>query len=259
MPCVKYWKTKQSVSAIITKAEDGSTIMKMEGEDYPFPTYPRGYLLIGENEQYTPFSTLKHQIKNKIFNEAWAELESGDNKRNIIDNIKYKLVNEIPFYYEPLKYDALPMNKMCPSVREIYRAWTKVGGNSQIRDYLCLILQEDDAYRFRVQDMLEYFYPELWWKKIIRIILFRSYLNDIKKYLARAMKIMEHCEVIDDMKERERLWARIFLLMLEDKELSDRFISFCKELKWKKVFMTEGDRYHMRGKYYKADYRLFDY
>ena len=99
MPMVKYWKTKQSVSAIITKAEDGSTIMKMEGEDYPFPTYPRGYLLIGENGQYTPFSTLKHQIKNKIFNEAWAGLETGDNKRKIIDNIKHKLVNEIPAYY----------------------------------------------------------------------------------------------------------------------------------------------------------------
>jgi hypothetical protein len=60
---VQYWKTKESIQAKVTHAKDGSQIMWLEGEKYPFPTYPRGYMLFGS------LSKLKHEIKNQVFND----------------------------------------------------------------------------------------------------------------------------------------------------------------------------------------------
>lgn len=239
MEMVIYWKRQENCRAKITTAEDGSTIMKLEGEKYYFPTFPRGYLLFGK------LSKLKHEIKNQIFNEAWAELEDGIDKKKIIKKIKHKLKNELPVYYEPLKYDMLPENKMCPSVREIYRAWTKIGANPVIRDYLCFILQEDDGYRFRVQWLAEWFG---WLLKT----------NPIK-FFEKSLSMIEHAEVIGDMKERMRLLKRILMLVLEDESVKKQFVALFREIDWGKVRLTKGDKYHFRGKYFKVDYQLFDY
>ena len=240
MEMVRYWKHKDSCSAKITRSEDGSIIMKMEGEKYPFPTFPRGRLLFGY------LSKLKHEIKNQIFNDAWALLEKGEDGNIVIRMIKKKLFSDIAKIAEPLKYDALPFKSMCPSVREIYRAWTKVSPETSVlRDYLCFILQEDDAYRFRTQWLAEYFglFPK------------RNPVASFKK----ALETMEHAEVIGDMKERIRLLRRILLLALEDKSIKEKFEKLFKEINWKKVKLTKGDKYHMRGKYFKVDFNLFEY
>ena len=131
MPMVQYWKNKDSVAAKVTKAEDGSIIMHLEGEAYPFPTFPRGHLLFGT------LSKLKHEIKNQVFNDSWWALEEGVNEEIVIARIKSKLFNEIAELAKSLKYDALPLEKMTPSVREIYRAWTKVAPERTyvMRDY----------------------------------------------------------------------------------------------------------------------------
>jgi len=239
MPMVQYWKFKDSVAAKVMKGPEGNLIMQMEGERYPFPTFPRGHLLFG------PLSKLKHEIKNQIFNESWWALEDRKPKEEVIANIKDKLFNEIPKYFEPLKYDMLPPQRMCPSVREIYRAWTKIGGPNVLRDYLCLILQEDDAYRMRVQWLVGWFG---WLMK----------LNPVKSF-QYALTMLEHGEVIGDMKEKIRLLRRILMLALEDKKIRKMFIALFREINWKKVKLTKGDKYHFRGKYFKVDLDLFDY
>ena len=253
MEMVSYWRTKESVAAKITKAKDGSMIMVMEGEKYPLTTYPRGYLLFGS------LSKLKHEIKNQIFNESWRKLEEGINDEEVITDIKKTLHGSIAKLAEKMKYDMLPPETMCPAIREIYRAWTKVGGSKDVRDYLCLILQEDDSYRYRMMDMMEYFNPNIWWKRVLRFVKRECYIDSLRRDFKIALTILEECEIIGDMKERIRLLRRILLLVLEDERVSTHFENFCKELDWKKVFLTKGDLYHLRGKYYKADYRLFDY
>jgi len=90
MPMVKYWKHKDKCSAKITTAEDGSIIMKMEGEDYPFPTFPRGHLLFGY------LSKLKHEIKNQIFNNAWGLLEKGISETTIYKH--WEMIDKLPEY-----------------------------------------------------------------------------------------------------------------------------------------------------------------
>ena len=244
MEMVKYWKTQDSVAAKVTRAPDGSICMKMEGEDHLFPSFPRGYLLLPvDGSEYSHLSILKHQIKNQIFNESWWELETEEGRERVIDNIKHKL-KRLSKYFEPLRYDMLPPKSMAPAVREIYRAWTEVGGDKDIRDYLTFILQEDDAYRFRVQWLAEWY----WLVKYNPLHFFD-----------KSLRMLEHAEILGDMKERARLLRRILMLVLEDEGLRDKFEALFKEINWKKVKLSEGDKYHFRGKYFKVDYKLFDY
>lgn len=239
MPMVQYWKYKDSVQAKVIRSEDGSLHMKMEGEEYDFPTFPRGHILYGR------ISKLKHEIKNQIFNDSWYALERGEDRKEVIRRAKGKLLGEIADLAASMKYDMLPVRSMTPSVREIHRAWTKVAPAKTypVRDYFCFILQEDDAYRFRVQWVAKYF-PG-WFRYV--------------KHLDKALQMMEHAEVIGDMKERIRLLRRIVLLALEDPVILDLFNKLVREIDWKKVALTEADKYHFRGKYFKVDFDLLEY
>lgn len=247
MDMVRYWKTSDHVEAKITTAKDGSTLMVMHGEDYPIQGFPRGHILFGG------LSKLKHEIKNQVFNESWRKLEEGQPHEQIITDAMTAL-GRVLEYMEPLKYDLMPANKMCPAVREIHRAWTKVEQlidnpakrekARKIKEILCLILQEDDGYRYRVQFMA------LW------IPLFKW--NPVK-FLDKGLEMVINAEVIRDMKDRVKLLKRICLLVLEDSEINKLFKAFVKEVNWNKVKLTKGDRYHFRGKYFKVDMDVLEY
>lgn len=250
MESVKYWKTKDRVEARLIHDENGLQVLKMEGEKYPFPGFPRGHILFGK------LSKLKHEIKNRIFNDSWKLLEEGKplKIRETLPNIFTLL--------EDQKYDIVPPDKLVPPVKEIHRAWTKIAksdSSRKLRDVLCHIIQEDDGYRFRTMDMAEYFNPNLWWKKIYRFIFRKNYADSIIKDLEIALIIIENCEIIGDMKERQRLLKRVLLAVLQDRGFRKSFEELCREIDWKKVYLTKADRYFFRGKWYKTDYRLFDY
>ena len=240
-PMVKYWKTKEAVSAKVVTTKEGHDVMYMEGEDHPFPGFPRGVLLFGQ------LSPLKHWIKNKIFNDAWKMLEEKKSDEEII----FYLRNEaLPYIYElaaKTKYDMVPLQKMVPPVKELYRALTvvekKTGSQNvkQIKDILTFILQEDDAYRFRFQWMMKFFK----WK------FFR---RNCVKLLDYGLSLVEHGEMIGDMKERQRLLRRILMFVLKDPSVKKCFELLFKELDWKKVQLSEADKYFFRAKYFKCDY-----
>lgn len=255
MPTVQYWKTKEAVAAKVTRAKDGSTIMYMEGEKYAFPTFPRGHILFG------PLSKLKHEIKNQIFNETWRKLEQGVSKEEITAHVKNILkqgikVSEDGELYgrkyqkgedimEILRYDVVPVKKMSPFVREIHRAWTKISPEtSKVRDLICFICQEDDAYRFRVQWL-----PQ--WFGIFKLFPVKSF--------DYALKMLEHGEVTGDMKERARLLRKVLMLALEDQNIRQKFIKLFREIDWKKVRLTAGDKFHFRAKYFKVDLKYLEY
>ena len=216
---VKYWKTGESVRAKVYQAPDGHYEMQMEGEKYPFPGYPRGALLYGK------LSPLKHNIKNKIFNDCWAMLEDKVPNEQIVLHVKR---NVLP----------------APAVKEVYRAMTVISDSPtvlKLRDTLCFILQEDDAYRFRFQ----------WTMKFMK--------NIPIKFWIYALEMLEHAEVIGDMKERMRLLKRVIVLALEDKNIRDYFNKFMKELDYSKVKLSKADKYFFRAKYFKVDYPEYTY
>ena len=234
---VQYWKTNSSVQAKVTK-KDGATVMIMDGEKQVFPGFPRGYLLYGK------LSKLKHEIKNQIFNDSWAKLENGVSEKDIARDIKKTL----PKIYEILdgfRYEILPPSRMVKSVKEIHRALTKVAPeHKKFIDLITFILQEDDAYRFRVQWLVTYF----GWLR----------LNPVKSF-EKSLNWLEHAEIITDMKERIRLLRRILLVILKDDGFRNKFNAFFKECDWNKVKLSEADKYFFRGKYFKVDLDKFDY
>lgn len=239
MPMVKYWKTKEAVEAKVTEIE-GVTVMMMDGEDYPFPGFPRGYLLFGK------LSKLKHEIKNQIFNDSWAKLEQGMSEKQVAVDIKKTILPKIYELLTEHRYDMLPPQKMTCSVREIYRALTKVAPEqTKFRDLICYILQEDDAYRFRLQWIVTYF----GWLKFFFPV----------KAFERGLVMLEHGEIIGDMKERQRLFKRILLAFLKDENVRKKFVTFFKEVNWSKVRLGKADKYYFRGKYFKVDLDKFDY
>ena len=245
MPMVRYWKTSDHTLAKLTEV-DGATVMVLEGEDHPIYGFPRGHLLVPDGVKHGPFSILKHEIKNQIFNESWWKLEKGLSREQVIQEAK-QAINQVLEYAKPLEYDFMPPSKMCPSVREIHRAWTKITDNPKalkLRDILCLILQADDGYRYRVQWLAGWF-PFIKWFPI--------------RAIDKGLQMVEHAEVVGDMKGRIRLLRRVVLLLLEDPKIRDMYKAFFKEVNWRKVRLSAGDKYHFRGKYFKVDMDVIEY
>src|SRR3990167_4156693 len=253
MPVVQYWKKDDAISAIITTNQDGATVMKMgEGdkrEKYPFPGFPRGYLLFGnyKNTGHGPLSVLKHEIKNQIFNESWAALEEG---RDISELVR-KNLEKIFEITKDLEHEMLPPEKMFGGVRELWRAMTVLEKrhNSEtirlLKETLTFIMSEDDAYRMRLEWIIQIFNPSAWWFKL----LFRNPIKDFRL----ALEELEHAEVMADMKGRIRLLRRVLLAILEHKKIKSLFLELCKEVDWEKMKLQESDKYHARAKYWRAD------
>lgn len=241
MPMVQYWKTQDHIQAKVTRNKTGETVMHMEGEKEHFPGFPRGHILFGK------LSKLKHEIKNQIFNESWARLEAGDTGEQIAQYVWKAVWPRIAELSKETRYDQLPPYRMNPAVREIHRAWTKVAPSSTygLRDVLCFVLQEDDAYRFRVQWLVGYFGLLKWFSPV--------------KALDTAFWWLEHAETIDDMKERQRLLRRVVMAVLEDTRIRKLFVGFFREVNWRKVALTKADKFHFRGKYFKVDFDKFEY
>jgi len=248
MAMVQYWKTKDSCQAKVMKNKDGALVMKLEGEKEIFPGYPRGHLLFGT------LSKIKHEIKNQLFNESWHLLDQGIPDQSVIDQFKLKLAN-IYELVDKARYDMVPPTCMVLPVREIWRAMTTLEKESPhvepLKKALTYILQEDDAYRFRLQWIVQIFNPSAWW--------FKLFFRDPIKDWDIALQELEVAEVIDDMKERIRLLRRITLLVLSDKRIKELFLKLCKEIDWNKIKLSRADKYHFRGKYFKVDLDKFEY
>lgn len=231
---VSYWMTKDAVEAKVVKTPEGHYEMMMEGEKYPFPGHPRGSLLFGS------LSPLKHQIKNQIFNEAWRMLEEKKSEEEIRLYLHGAWEN-IFALAEKNKYDMVPYELLNPPIKELHRAMTAVGCDNRLRDTICFILQEDDAYRMRFQWIVKFF-P--WLGK------------PTLAHFTKGLSMLEHAEIVGDMKERQRLFKRIFLFMVDG---SPRFEAFLKEVNWSKVGLSAADKYFFRAKYFKVDYPEYKY
>lgn len=251
---VEWWKTKEKVRAKRIRTKDGDYQMLLEGEKYPQPNYPRGYILFGQ------MSKLKHVIKNEIFNRTWYDLERGDSNEAVVKNLKDQVLPLIFNLMEDSRYDFLPPQSLSKPIKELWRAWstieTKLNGERRLRaqklkEIVCFILQEDDAYRFRFQWICGFFNPNAWWRKIFR----RSWEKDFDF----ALSLLEHAEVVGDMKERQRLFKRVILAILKDPETRESFELLMKELDWKKLRLSKADKYYFRGKYFKVDYPNYSY
>lgn len=134
---VHYWKNNDTARARIKHQKDGSYGLEIEGEDQVMPGFPRGHILFG------PLSKVKHRIKTS-FNEAYVEIEK---------------------FHKENKHDFLPYEKLLPPVKVLWKAFEDLENAEVTEDMkerikiwktvICWWMQEDDAYRFRLQYLLE--------------------------------------------------------------------------------------------------------
>ncbi len=136
---VQYWKFGDYARAKVgTDEKTGAIEMDIENEKYAYPGFPRGPVLLG------PLAKLKHKMKNVMFNQVFAEME--------------KMAAES-------KYDMIPPEKMNVAVRELNRVLQQLEDAevvddmkkriTLIRKVMTFFLQEDDAYRMRMQWVME--------------------------------------------------------------------------------------------------------
>lgn len=228
---------KESVEAKLVKMPEGHSVLFMEGEDYPLLGHPRGALLYG------PLSPLKHLVKNRVFNDSWNLLEKGINPAQ---NIRQGL-DEVFDLLDKNRFELVPYMSLVPPVKEIYRAMTavenKMGGRiSGLKEVICLILQEDDSYRYRFQWLVKFFGRK----------------PTLKKF-EYALSMLEQAEIVGDMKERQRLFKRVIVAALHDPRVKECFSLLIEELDWKKLKLSEADKYFFRAKYFKVDYPEYEY
>lgn len=251
MPMVQYWMTSDASPAAITTNSEGASIMKIgdgdRRETYDFPGFPRSHMLYGtfKGRPHGPVSVLKHEIKTQIFNECWKLLEEGKDIRGHIREVLPKIFELL----KDMEYDMIPHEKMFKGVKEIWRAMTVLEKKYQsknienLKKVLCLIMSEDDAYRLRVSWIVQIF----------------SWFRDPAKNLEIALGELEHAEVVRDMKEKAVLLKTVLVAYLKDPHIRKLFNEFFKEVDWKKVRLSEGDKYHFRAKYFKVDLDKFEY
>lgn len=135
--------------------KDGEIILDIKGEKYPLAGHPRHHFMHG------PLSPLKNKMKNLV-------------------------IESIPKLLEKCISSQLPEEQWCVSVKaigKVFDKWIEAEDEpsmkylaGQIKDAICMFLQEDDAYRFRVQWLFE---EMLKYKKDIK-------LTKADKYYFRA-------------------------------------------------------------------------
>ena len=134
----------------------------------------------------------------------------------------------------------LKKEKYCTAVREIYRAFTEVKiekENEKMKEFrlmirlvVCMILEFDNAYRYRAQDIL----PELDKGKLNR--------NPIKE-LNRIMDIMSSRERTQTIKDSCFLIKKFISWYLRlDRKLLKMIQSILLEINLKQVMLDEGDK-----------------
>lgn len=253
---VQYWKTTDIARAKLVTLKDNSYAMVIEGEKYPLYGFPRGPVLFG------PLARLKFLSKNLIFNQVWGMLEEGKSNKEIMSYVKSAAIPVLLAEVEKSRYDMFPPEKLCPAVKELWRALSEIETSAPeqfklLKEGITFFFQEDDAYRFRVQWAAKYLNPHAWWRKIYRFFSGQPY--SFRKEMELVLNFLENAEVTPDMKARIKLIKRVLFCFMEDEDFGKLIERFIWEVDWKKLKLSKGDIYFFRGKYFKVDYEKFDY
>ena len=258
---VQYWKTGDLARAKLTSSKGGSYMMVIEGEKYPLYGFPRGPVLFG------PLARLKQMAKDLIFNEVWRMLEEGNTKEEVMSYVRNNALPEILKEVEKNRYHFFPPEKMCPAMKELWRAMSVIEKKFEdieaqrqfnvLKQGITFFFQEDDAYRFRVQWMAKYGNPRSIWRKVYRFFARKPY--SFRSEMEAVFNFLNESEIVPDMKGRIKLIKRVLFTFLEDDFFGELIEAIAWELDWKKMRLNKADTYYFRGKYFKVDNDKFDY
>ena len=124
-------------------------------------------------------------------------------------------------------FHLLKPERYCICVREVYQA---IPDDTRVRDILCMVLEFDDAYRYRFQDIVGELNKNSFARNPIKELdrlLFLAYTRESDVRLQRTWKNM-----------RQLLFCSFFF-----RDIRNQIIEFFRRIDPEKVKMDEADRY----------------
>ncbi len=130
-------------------------------------------------------------------------------------------------------YTLLKPFRYCKSVQELYLAFGSE--EKQLRNLVCMIFEFDDAYRYRLQDILGELDKE-------------NLVTSPYKELSRLLSIAEFRDTDDRLQDMfARVRKALFLLYIS-KKLRDKVVNFFLKLDIQNIKMEEDDMYFAKRK-----------
>ena len=164
-------------------------------------------------------------------------------------------VESLEMFDRKLEKFRLKPNKYCRAVREVYRAFERVRYFEDddslkkvlvdVRDIVCMILEYDDSYRYRFQN-------------IIVKLNQRAIKNNIIKELRRLFDVAVEKETVNSIptdrtivSNKLRSLKKTIFILYFTKRIKKILIKFLRELKIEELAMDEDDLYFASPKGFK--------
>jgi len=238
---VKKAEEKQDVFPLtkVEFPEEGGILTYMEGQKYPYRGFP-----------YFEFVETMDKIKKIV-----KGMASGF-YHNIYKGNKVKLLTFLPIawaikrlfyagvytFYRLIERFKIKPIRYCQAMREVHRAFSIERKNESpktkelrlmLRDLICMVLEFDNAYRFRFQDLMEEFNKENFRKSQI-------------KELNRLIDIAISREKTQELKDMWTLMKMGLLYLKIDKELEKMLVDIFSQIDLERVKLTIEDKSYCR-------------
>ena len=208
----------------------------MEGYEYPYKGFPFYEFVdridLMKKITRTTLSGIYHELKNR--NKLWL--------LTLIPSlwiIKVLVRAGIYVFFRIVERFRLKSNRYCQAVRELHRVFSKEYPQEKIadrdfrfriRDALCMVLEFDNAYRYRFQDLME----DLDQKRV---------KTHTVAELLRLLDVMSTRERTQEIKDTWRLFKYVVSIYLRyDREVRNIIGTVLSEIDVEKVKLDEGDK-----------------
>ena len=222
--------------------DEGGILTYMGSQSYPYRGFP--YYEFVEKIDYIKktsrafLSSLYHSFKGK--NRLWFIF--------LIPSLLFlkPLVRAwIHTYYRIVERFRIKSLRYCTAIRELHRAFSIEPENEsdqdkelriEVRDLICMILENDNAYRFRFQDISQDINKE-------------SLQRNPPRELIRLFDILQSCETGEDIRNTWilfKLFIRFYLRF--DKKFCKILVRALVNLDYSRVQLTDEDKYYCSGR-----------
>ena len=234
----------------LTKVEfpvEGGILTYMEGNEYPYKGFPFAEFVdrIDTLKKLSRgfVSALFHSFKNKKFLLLLIFIPLSVIFRHLVRAALYT-------FYRQVDRSKLKPIRYCDAVREIHRIFSGFrefeGENENelrlmLRDSICMLLEFDNAYRFRMQDVL----IEIDQKKLKK--------KPIKE-IVRLFSILQQRELTQEIKDTWTLVKLMISLYLRfDRQLLKIIVDALSQVNKDKLKLSTEDVYYCRKR---TDYKF---
>lgn len=221
---------------------EGGILTYMQGHPYPYRGFP--YF------EFVDKIDLIKKITRAMFSGLYHELKRK-NKLSFLSLIPALWIfrsfvrTGIYVFYRIIERFRMKSSRYSQAIRELHRAFSLEAPNEiedqrelriRIRDLVCMILENDNAYRFRFQDIAEHLDKD------------KIKTNPIHE-LDSLLKLMSEREITQDIKDTWKLLRLFISLYLRfDKRLRNIIINGLSEINIEKVKLTPEDKHFCEGR-----------